>query len=84
MTHWFPGAYSSRNNQFYDGGEGNFDALTYASDPFDVLQREYINDGIRSKARSQEASGPVQIFAETGRIERMSADAAPHRNRHRR
>ncbi|MDR4518574.1 MAG: hypothetical protein MRK00_14485 [Nitrosomonas sp.] len=61
---------------FYDGGEGNFDALTYASDLFDVLQREYINDGIRSKARSQEASGPVQIFAETGRIERMSADGS--------
>ena len=61
-------------SNFYDGGEGNFDALTYASDLFDVLQREYINDGIRSKARSQDASGPVRIFAETGQIERMSAD----------
>ncbi|SER31878.1 Ca2+-binding protein, RTX toxin-related [Nitrosomonas sp. Nm51] len=59
---------------FYDGGEGDFDALTYASDIRDVLQREYINDGIRLKARSQEASGPVRIFAETGQIERLSTD----------
>lgn len=62
------------SSNFYDGGEGDFDALTYASDIRDVLQREYINDGIRLKARSQEASGPVRIFAETGKIERLSAD----------
>lgn len=59
---------------YYDGGEGDFDAITYASDIFDILQREYINDGTRSKARSQEAPGPVQVFAETGKIERMSAN----------
>ncbi len=59
---------------FYDGGEGDFDALTYASDIRDIVQREYINDGMKQKARSQEASGPVQIFAETGLIERMSTD----------
>ncbi len=59
---------------YYDGGDGDFDALTYASDIREVVQREYINDGLRLKARSQEASGPVRIFAETGRVERLSPD----------
>lgn len=62
-------------SNFYDGGEGNFDLLTYASDIRNLVQREYItSDGIRLKARSQEASGPVRIYAEAGQIERLSAD----------
>ena len=59
---------------FYDGGEGNFDALTYASDIRDIVRREHINDGMQNKARSQEASGPVRVFTETGVIERLSTD----------
>ncbi|MEZ5634469.1 hypothetical protein [Nitrosomonas sp.] len=65
-------------SNFYDGGEGNFDLLTYASNIHSLVQREYItSDGIRSKASNQlEASGPVRIFAETGQIERLSTDGS--------
>jgi Ca2+-binding RTX toxin-like protein len=63
-------------SNYYDGGEGDFDALTYASDIREFLQREYINDGIREKARFQEASGPVRVFAGTGVIERLSEDGS--------
>lgn len=64
-------------SNYYDGGEGDFDALTYASDIREFLQREYItSDAIRAKARFQEASGPVRVFAETGVIERLSADGS--------
>ncbi len=61
---------------FYDGGEGDFDSLIYASNIRDIVQREHINDGMRLKVQSQEASGPVQIFAETGVIERLSNDGS--------
>jgi Ca2+-binding RTX toxin-like protein len=64
------------SSNFYDGGEGNFDALTYASDIRDIVRREYINDGIQLKARSQEASGPVRVFAESGQIEHLSIDGS--------
>ena len=63
-------------SNYYDGGEGDFDVLTYASDIREFLQREYINDGIREKARIQEASGPVRVFAGTGVIERLSEDGS--------
>ncbi len=63
-------------SNYYDGGEGDFDALTYASDIREFLQREYINDGIREKARIQEASGPVRVFAGSGVIERLSEDGS--------
>lgn len=64
-------------SNYYDGGEGDFDLLTYASSNIhSLMQREYItSDGIRSKASNQsEASGPVRIFAGTGQIERLSTD----------
>lgn len=61
-------------SNFYDGGEGNFDQLTYVSNILDIVRREYISDGLQIKTRSQEASGPVRIFAETGTIERLSED----------
>lgn len=64
-------------SNYYDGGEGDFDLLTYASSNIhSLMQREYItSDGIRSKASNQsEASGPVRIFAGTGQVERLSTD----------
>lgn len=62
-------------SNYYDGGEGDFDALIYASNIRSILQREFItSDGIRLKATNQEASGPVRIFAESGQIERLSND----------
>ncbi len=63
-------------NNFYDGGEGDFDQLTYVSNIRDIVSREYINDGLRLQTQSQESSGPVRIFAETGFIERLSDDGS--------
>lgn len=59
---------------FYDGGEGDSDSLTYAFNITGIVRREHINDGIQNKARSQEASGPVRVFVETGVIERLFDD----------
>lgn len=63
-------------SNYYDGGEGDFDVLTYTADIREFLQREYINDGIREKARIQEASGPVRVSAGSGVIERLSEDGS--------
>ncbi|UCE30224.1 MAG: hypothetical protein JSW68_08980, partial [Burkholderiales bacterium] len=59
---------------FYDGGAGDFDLLTYASDLREIVDREYIESSVRSRARWQEGSGPVRIDAASGRIERLDVE----------
>ncbi len=61
-------------SDFYDGGDGDFDALTYAGDIREFVNKEHFSDFIENKVRTQEASGPLRVFAETGLIERLDSE----------
>lgn len=63
-------------NQFYDGGSGFIDALVYHSTINSILNDEAIDvlSIAREKAKNQVGSGPLRMFLEEGRIERLSDD----------